>query len=639
MTLSKEIKLLFPYNQANKPQGLNNSGVETYMDNPYAGMARELGQNSIDVRSNKEKPVVMHFKKIDLPIEDIPDLQDFKRITNICLKTSIDRKNDKEVSFFDKAKFMLAQPSIPVLEVSDFNTTGASNRGFEALTGEGETEKENSHSGGSFGIGKSAGFAVSDLRTVFYSTKHIDGYKLQGISLYRSHDDNVHDGQISRQAKGYWGVDFEPIVSPEKIPSWMRRRETGTSIFALGMRPSKVAKVDGGWASETLTVLAINFFAAIHKGVVQFNLEKGDETLCLDENTIKGHIEGNVLSKIAEEIALSNQLERSRALFKCLNAPEPSVHVKEISVPDVGKFKIRLLLEDSLGYKIGILRNGIYITNTLEHFGHKFSKFPMYREFALIIEPADEKTSECMKRLENPSHDALTPTRIVDEEERRVIENGYKKLGHQVREFIKSHAKSKIADEQDLDEMNEFFNSDAEMSDEDGDEQSIKEIRITEMKVSNELPKNPKKQKAKASTSTSGKFENGENQANFGEASGSGGDGKGAEEGNSENEAPVFRPALIRDPRIVRGNFGPTSRTINFTPDSTGTLKISVIAEGINESVNLPVAVPGTDKFQSCIIVNGSKGNRMSVNLDLTDDYKGAVSVSCEVSSPTGGKK
>ena len=636
--LPKKMKLQFPYNQANELQGLNNSGVETFMDSPYSGMARELGQNSIDVRSG-DAPVIMHFNKLELPVDDIPNLNDFKRVTDLCLQTSLERDNFKEIAFFKKAKALLEQETVSVLEVSDFNTKGASEKGFQALTGEGETEKDSIDSGGSFGIGKSAGFAVSDLRTVFYSTRHSEGDRAQGKTLYRSHHDDTHTGESSRQSKGYWGNDYGPLLDTNDIPAWMRRNEVGTSVFALGMRPSIVEHGDDGWAFETLTVLAINFFGAIHNDVVQFHMDKQGKNLSLDSSTLQNLIENDLISETAEKIALSNQFNRSRALFKCLSMPDAAVHGTEITIPNAGKFKIRLLLEDGLGYKIGVLRNGIFITDNLKHFGHSFSRFPMYREFALVIEPADQDTSARMKRLENPSHDALTPSRIIDETERSLIETGFRALGHRIRDFIKSHAKSEIADEQDLDEMNEFFNSDDEISDEDGDENSIKDIRITEIKVKTERPKARKRKKAKKSSSTSGKGEghNGENDTPGGKSHGSGsGEGKGIEDGDGQLDAPVYRTAYIRDPRILRGSSGITSRTVKFTPDDSGEFRVSVNAEGINEGVALPVAISGSGKYHPYVSVSGTKGDRITVHLDLDNDYKGAVSVSCEVTSSTG---
>lgn len=299
---SEHMKLLFPYNQAGKPQGLNNGGVETFMGSPYSSMARELGQNSIDARSNDHDPVIMHFKRLELPVSEIPNLDDFKRLTEICLATSIERKNPKEEAFFTNAKAILNQQIISVLEVSDFNTKGASQRGFEALTGEGETEKDDIDSGGSYGIGKSAGFAVSDLRTVFYSTRHAQGDRIQGITLFRSHKDKTYPNNENRLAKGYWGTNYQPIRNLSEVPAWMRREKTGTSVFALGMRPAKevvekaaVAKEDA-WAVETITDLTINSFAAIYEKKVQFHLNNKR----LDGSSLQQILDSDVIKALPE---------------------------------------------------------------------------------------------------------------------------------------------------------------------------------------------------------------------------------------------------------------------------------------------------------------------------------------------------
>ena len=70
--------------------------------------------------------------------------------------------------------------------------------------------------------------------------------------------------------------------------------------------------------------------------------------------------------------------------------------------------------QEKLGYTIGIIRNGMFITDNLANFGEPFKRFPLYREFALVIEPASAAEGEWFKRLENPSHNDLSAERITD---------------------------------------------------------------------------------------------------------------------------------------------------------------------------------------------------------------------------------
>jgi len=87
-------------------------------------------------------------------------------------------RRESTEKFVKNALAMLAQDELPILKISDFNTTGLTvgakgddrNSDWAKLTKSvGASDK---HAGklGSFGIGKHATYACSDLRTVFYGT-------------------------------------------------------------------------------------------------------------------------------------------------------------------------------------------------------------------------------------------------------------------------------------------------------------------------------------------------------------------------------------------------------------------------------------------------------------------------------------
>lgn len=95
------------------------------------------------------------------------------------------------------------------MRISDFNTTGLLgsaeeyNSPWTNLTkSSGASDKVGSQ-GGSFGIGKFAPFACSDLRTVFYSTKDKDGEKAsQGVARLTSFKKSDED---TAQGIGFYG--------------------------------------------------------------------------------------------------------------------------------------------------------------------------------------------------------------------------------------------------------------------------------------------------------------------------------------------------------------------------------------------------------------------------------------------------
>lgn len=161
--------LKFPSNDAGESEGLGNAAIETFRDRPYASVARECGQNSKD--SGAEIPVKLSFDALEVEPESIPSIATLREDVAGCLKAAEAKLDEKEIEFFKQASVTLSGKKIRVLRIADSNTKGllgpcVEGKPFHSLLkGEGVSVKENADSGGSFGIGKNAVFAVSDLQT------------------------------------------------------------------------------------------------------------------------------------------------------------------------------------------------------------------------------------------------------------------------------------------------------------------------------------------------------------------------------------------------------------------------------------------------------------------------------------------
>ena len=168
--------LKFLSNEAGEKEGLGDAGIETFRDTPYASCAREAGQNSRDAA--KELPVRMTFDIRRLGHQEFPSHSELSEAIDAC---KAEASQDRETAFFTNAADIINGPQIPVLEISDSNTTGLTGppndhgTPFHSLVkASGVTVKSDAAAGGSFGIGKNASFAVSDLQTVFYSSVYED---------------------------------------------------------------------------------------------------------------------------------------------------------------------------------------------------------------------------------------------------------------------------------------------------------------------------------------------------------------------------------------------------------------------------------------------------------------------------------
>src|SRR5699024_10987574 len=146
---------------------------------------------------------------------------------------------------------------------------------FHALVkSSGVSAKNDSGAGGSFGIGKNAAFAISALRTVFYSTCYETGdqkhFLAQGKSLLVSHGVDTEP----KRKTGYWGkAGYMPLDSNEAVPVWLCRDQPGTTVASIG-----VEWEEREWHWYIVEALLRNFFAAINGGMVRFSVQSGDNS-------------------------------------------------------------------------------------------------------------------------------------------------------------------------------------------------------------------------------------------------------------------------------------------------------------------------------------------------------------------------
>src|SRR5699024_7285206 len=90
----------------------------------------------------------------------------------------------KSEEFIENALSILSRENMKLLRISDFNTrglegadTGKLGSPWSSLIKEAGSSNKDDSSGGSFGIGKSAPFLNSQLRTLFYSSYDLIGYE------------------------------------------------------------------------------------------------------------------------------------------------------------------------------------------------------------------------------------------------------------------------------------------------------------------------------------------------------------------------------------------------------------------------------------------------------------------------------
>ena len=617
--------LAFPRNDAGERDGLNDAGIETFRDAPYASCAREAGQNSRDAAANTGKLVRLKFDLLDLDRNEIPSVKHLEKTLSLCLEQAYD---EKEREFFANALHVVRQPKIPVLRIADYNTKGLIGppdkfgTPFNSLLkARGVSSKDSATSGGSFGIGKNASVAVSELQTVFYSTRYLDldthqeCFAAQGKVILVSHDDECRN---PRRATGYWGISegFGAVTDESLVPSWMRRNDIGTSIFSIGFRGH-----DSNWEDLMVCSLISNFFSAVRQGQMEFMV--GDRAI--NANTLEALLASEELLVAAAGTALKDELLFARNLHRCL-ASDLAVD-EQIEIVNLGKIRVRILAEKGLPRRVGFIRNGMLITDNLSYFGHKFAKFPSARDFICLVEPVDDDAGRMMKSLENPQHKDFSADRIPDPTKRQTATKAMQALGHKIRSLINSKAGVEITDSVVVDELAQLFGEGA--VDNNGGPGTEK----TPEKYTYEVVRQTTKRPASTNHRGTGAEGSGSHQPSSASSSNKpGSSNNGQKSGdNKGGQSERRRPVLLEDVRNkieIDGAASFTSRKLYFTVPTSGRIELSIQALGVNDPEPLVIidAYPAR-AVDGVVVLDVEAGERQELTVNFDESYGGPIEI------------
>lgn len=173
-------------------------------------LVRELIQNSLDALDDEKYPVKIVFESGRVDVNEIPDWSTLKSI----FKSS--KKYNKKAwpGAFDVMSKYFDSKKINFLKLTDLNTVGLSKKqngdevsSWEAcVLADSQSVKANGASRGSFGIGKNAAFAVSDINTVLYDTVSIDGSFFGGVSKLGGHTESDINYSSKKIIQGQGGT-------------------------------------------------------------------------------------------------------------------------------------------------------------------------------------------------------------------------------------------------------------------------------------------------------------------------------------------------------------------------------------------------------------------------------------------------
>jgi len=620
--MSEELRWVFPVDNADQWDGFNESGINTFSGSPITHLAREVIQNSID--AGTEGAVKVSFNLRRLRTEEIPGLGDYKKSFEACLRSS-KSEGEEARGFFKRAKQILSKKEIPVLEVSDFNTTGVEGpcelgKPFYAfLKAKGQSKKQDDTAAGSFGIGKFAPYAVSDLRTVFvstvYKTKKSSLKQLtQGKAILISHDVD----EKRHQGTGFFGKPdlCMPIVGNASISNQLLRsggkplaeNMVGTTISILGFKETK------NWEKVLKLSIAISFFSALYRQalVVDINGE------VLNHENVHRVLRSENNKEIVKGTDIEvEEVERADSYLLALSSESSITECSEQNI--LGHVQLKLNVSDGLPRRIAVIRNGMFITDRPEG----LKRFSGYKDFSGIIEFLSDTGSSFMRKMEPPRHDTFEPERLPTEQEQKKARKALKDLSEWVRKMLGRHAKDPVTEETAVDELAEYFADEDELAGAGGgfEKNPLSAIDFSTRPFRRSLTKRT----SSGEDESKGPGEDGDGGG--GKNTGKGGGG-GEALGGSGPSGVDSSGGLVSIENVRMIPVSGKELRIGFTPLQTANANLLVKAAGADSDELLSVKNTSVGQLENnAVKLALEKDKRINLQLSISEEVYGAIKI------------
>lgn len=451
----------FPTNDDGEDDQLNQPGIEDFRNTPIISLAREICQNSLDAKDpTKHAPVEVHFNIFELPANEFPGIEEFRGILESCKCGQPD--SEKTQTFFNRAIGIAHAERISCLSISDFNTTGLKGVGsgkntdwYKLTKAVGSSDKSSSL--GSFGIGKFAPYANSDLRTVFYSTLNANEERaFQGVSRLISHE---WEG-VNTRGTGYFGVRAknEPILEATAIPDFARREKVGTSIIIAGFQR------DPKWELKIIRAVLESFFCAIQSETLVVHAGKSK----VNKSNLAGWVQK--LRDPSDDVLKGSLVPY---YYESLISSEAREFVEQ-DFRGKGRISLRLVSGRNYPKRVAVVRgSGMKIFDK--------GNFQTAMKFAGVFNAEGAEVNDYLKSMEPQQHDKLVASRADDPvEAQRFLDHLYRWLNEKVRSVADDHA----SDEADIEGVSKFLPDDVD--DTIGRDESDEVIEPTE--AASEIP-------------------------------------------------------------------------------------------------------------------------------------------------------
>lgn len=569
----------FPPSHGGVEQGINDGGIATFKGSElYDNLAREICQNSLDAKADGEKTVVVDFKLMPLEKNKYVALSGLDKIIASCENYWELKADSKMKSFLLEAKEKLSHQYIDCLIIGDHNTKGLSGSKAEirepsvwrALThSDGVTQKA-AGSAGSYGIGKSAPFACSSFRTIFYNSYSIDDKikAFQGVSRLVSHfDENNNPTQGVGYFQNYNEAKDEgyPIFENDscELRDIFKRTDYGTDVIIAGFKKSDT------WEEDIEKALICNFFVAIHNEDLVVNIGN----LVLDKNNLKERILH--YAKI-EENTKENKI---KIILELYNALTDGKEIKG-SIIEKDDVSIFIKMDDNYSKTIAEMRSTGMVIRT--------RKRNILARYAAVMIVHDGSLNKLLKDIEPPQHNEWDPGIIEDDVQKKKASKNRSRLITWANDTIVEECQVELPDEMDLDGISQYLPFDEDDLSLGTDNKNSSSLN-SESSLGEKRPVTPNIKRIPLSATQTKGIKSDDMEPHNSSTGGSRGGTGGEEDTNGEDTITAAAPGnkSIKAPKIQK-------QRIIKTP-APSTYRVALSLEEDCQSVNIALSSVGDD--------------------------------------------
>lgn len=409
--------------------------------NDSAIAVRELLQNALDAVNQRKQednefasPATVRFIKRDVPIDDIPAIEEYKHAFNSaceCLKRG-QKLGGPNKNIADIINVQLKKSKLPVLFVLD-NGVGLDNNRMHSMLSDAAGTKQEGSEGGSFGVGHFAAFSLSNMNYLLYGGICKGRRIAAGHAQLASHEER--DESYSKNGYLVHGLrsglfdQFEFLQGkeiPKLISEYLNEVEEkfglGSVIAITGFEWGKPR--DYSWAKDLINIAAANFFPSIANGRLRLEIDDDGVEMVLNEYNLNG-----VFEHVAEDPRSLKSGAKKLEFWKTFKDGS------DFSMDFEGE-TLRLKLRNKPEKRgIALLRSGMWITDeypALSASYHYSDSMPF--SALLLVDATAAKAHDAIRSSEGPHHNELAPRKYAGGSPKKI--KHLERLCKSVREFL-----------------------------------------------------------------------------------------------------------------------------------------------------------------------------------------------------------